>query len=66
MRDKNINDISLKYDLKSLRRAFSAHRSRRTMQQNYFKIFLSQETGASGNIIKKESQKSRPKLKKYI
>ena len=34
--------------------------------KNYFKISLSQEAGASGNIIKKESQKPRPKLKKHI
>ena len=37
--------------------------------KNYFKIFLiflTQETGAFGNNIEKESQKSRPKLKKYV
>ena len=34
--------------------------------KNYFKIFLSQEAGASENNIEKERQKPRPKLKKYI
>ena len=37
------------------------------MQQKIFKIFSSQEAGASGNNIEKEPQKPRPKLKKtYI
>ena len=34
--------------------------------KNYFKIFLPQEAGASGNSIEKEPQKSRPKLKKRV
>ena len=34
--------------------------------KNYFKIFLSQEAGASGNNIEKEPQKTCPKLKKFI
>ena len=35
--------------------------------KNYFKIFLSQITGASINNLVKEPQKPRPKLKKtYI
>ena len=33
--------------------------------KNYFKISFSQKVGASGNNIKKEPQKPRPKLKKY-
>ena len=33
------------------------------MQQKLFKIFLTQETGASGNNIEKEPQKSRPILR---
>ena len=36
------------------------------MQQKLFKIFLTQETGASGNNIEKEPQKSRPILRKKI
>ena len=32
--------------------------------KNYFKFFLSQEAGASGNNIEKVPQKPRPKLKK--
>ena len=34
--------------------------------KNHFKISLSQESGASGNNIEKEPQKSRPKLNEYI
>ena len=34
--------------------------------KNYFKVFLPQEVGAFGNNIEKESQKPRPKLKKYV
>ena len=34
--------------------------------KNYYKIFLPQKVGAFGNNIKKELQKARPKLKKYI
>ena len=37
------------------------------MQQKLFQIFFfSQEAGASGNNIEKESQKPRPKLKIFI
>ena len=36
------------------------------MQQRLNQFFLSQETGDFGNNIEKESQKQRPKLKKYI
>ena len=35
------------------------------MQQKSFQIFLSQETGTSGNNIKNEPQRHHPKLKKY-
>ena len=35
------------------------------MQQKLFQIFLSQETGTSGNSIKNEPQRRRRKLKKY-
>ena len=34
--------------------------------KNYFKIFLSQEAGTSGNNIEKEPQRPHPKLKIYI
>ena len=33
--------------------------------KNYFKVSLSQETGTSGNNIRKEPQKPCPMLKKY-
>ena len=36
------------------------------MQQKLFKIFLTQETGASGNNVEKEPQKSRPILRNKI
>ena len=32
--------------------------------KNYFKTFLPQEAGASGNNMEKKPQKPRPKLKK--
>ena len=34
------------------------------MQRNYFKFFLAQEAGASGNNIEKKPQKPCPRLKK--
>ena len=33
--------------------------------KNYFKISLSEETGASGNNIEKELEKPCPKMKNY-
>ena len=52
---------------KDLRHTFWAHTNRITVQQNLFlKFFLPQEAGAFGNNIKKERQKPRPSLQKYV
>ena len=36
------------------------------MMQKKFNFFLLQESGAFGNNVKKEPQKSRPKLKRHL
>ena len=52
---------------KDLRHTFWAHTNMITVQQNLFlNFFLPQEAGAFGNNIKKERQKPRPSLQKYV
>ena len=53
--EQNINISSLKQDFKNLIHTFWAHTNRGTMQQKLYQSFLSQEGGASGNDIEKES-----------
>ena len=67
MRDKNINIISLKYDLKSLRHAFSTHRNRSTMQQKLFQNFFIPRSWSFWKHHKKGIAKATPKIEKiYI
>ena len=60
MKNKNINMSSLKWDL---RHTFWANTNKKVRcSKNYFKIFLSQESGASGSNTEKESQRPHPKF----
>ena len=65
-KNKNINISSLNKILKIRDNIFELIQMEVQCSKSHFKIFLSQEAGASGNNIEKEMQKPRPKLKKHI